>query len=124
MYVDVVSDWSLILTYIVAWGQAWITGRASFYVTRALIGMFEGGFIPGVILFATYFYTSKELSIRLAAFWSTLNVARVISALLAAGILEMRGIGGKTGWFWLFLLEGLLTMIIGLLVGAKFRVVA
>lgn len=78
--------------------------------------MFEGGFIPGVILFATYFYTSKELSIRLAAFWSTLNVARVISAVLAAGILEMRGIGGKPGWFWLFLLEGLLTMIIGLLV--------
>jgi len=93
-----------------------MTGRTSFYITRALIGAFEGGFIPGVILFATYFYTSKELSIRLAAFWSTLNVARVISALLAAGILEMRGIGGKSGWFWLFLLEGLLTMIIGLLV--------
>lgn len=90
--------------------------RTTFYITRALIGAFEGGFIPGVILFCTYFYTSKELSIRLAAFWSTLNVARVISALLAAGILEMRGIGGKPGWFWLFLLEGLLTMIIGLVV--------
>jgi hypothetical protein len=56
-----------------------------------------------VVLFATYFYTSKELSVRLAAFWSTLNVARVISSLLAAGILEMRGIAGKPGWFWLFL---------------------
>ncbi|KAK0631382.1 major facilitator superfamily domain-containing protein [Immersiella caudata] len=85
-------------------------GRAGFYVTRGLIGACEGGFIPGAILYATYFYTSKELSIRLAAFWSTLNVARVISALLAAGILEMRGIGGKPGWFWLFLLEGLLTV--------------
>ncbi len=53
-----------------------MTGRASFYVTRAFIGLFEGGFIPGVILMATYFYTSKELSIRLSAFWSTLNVAR------------------------------------------------
>lgn len=52
-----------------------MTNRASFYVTRALIGLFEGGFIPGVILMATYFYTSKELSVRLAAFWSTLNVA-------------------------------------------------
>jgi hypothetical protein len=90
--------------------------RTSFYITRALIGACEGGFIPGTILFATYFYTSKELSVRLAAFWSTLNVARVISALLAAGILEMRGIGGKTGWFWLFLLEGLLTFIIGAIV--------
>lgn len=53
-----------------------MTGRASFYVTRAFIGLFEGGFIPGVILMATYIYTSKELSIRLSAFWSTLNVAR------------------------------------------------
>lgn len=85
------------------------------YLGRAAIGFCEGGFIPGVILFATYFYKSKELSIRLAAFWSSLNVARVISALLAAGILEMRGIGGKPGWFWLFLLEGLFTVVIAIL---------
>ncbi|KAL0570788.1 hypothetical protein V5O48_011172 [Marasmius crinis-equi] len=98
----------------VSWAQAWITDRASFYITRALIGLFEGGFIPGTILFATYFYTSKELSVRLAAFWSTLNVARVISALLAAAILKMRGVHGKPGWFWLFLLEGLLTIVLAL----------
>jgi MFS family permease len=61
--------WSL-----VSWTQAWITGRASFYITRALIGAFEGGFIPGTILFATYFYKTRELSVRLAFFWSTLNV--------------------------------------------------
>ncbi|KAK6227268.1 major facilitator superfamily transporter [Colletotrichum tabaci] len=95
----------------VSWGQAWMTTRAGFYVTRALIGACEGGFIPGTILFATYFYTSKELSVRLAVFWSTLNVARVISALLAAGILQMRGIGGHPGWFW----EGLLTCVLAVL---------
>lgn len=96
----------------VSWSQAWMHDRTSFYLGRAFIGLCEGGFIPGVILFATYFYKSKELAVRLAVFWSTLNVARVISALLAAGILEMRGIGGKPGWFWLFLLEGILTAII------------
>jgi hypothetical protein len=58
-----------------AWAQAWITNRASFYVTRALIGACEGGFIPGTILFATYFYKSRELATRLAIFWSTLNVS-------------------------------------------------
>lgn len=52
-----------------------MTGRTSFYITRALIGACEGGFIPGTILFTTYFYKSKELSVRLAAFWSTLNVS-------------------------------------------------
>lgn len=99
----------------VSWAQAWIYNRTTFYITRALIGGCEGGFIPGAILFATYFYTSQELSVRLAVFWATLNVARVISNLLAAGILLMRGIGGKPGWFWLFLLEGLLTFVIGVL---------
>ncbi|KFY19499.1 hypothetical protein V491_04400 [Pseudogymnoascus sp. VKM F-3775] len=105
----------MILWSLVTWAQSWMTNRTSFYITRALIGAFEGGFIPGTILFATYFYTSKELSIRLAAFWSTLNVARVISALLAAGILELRGTGGKPGWFWLFLIEGILTFVIGII---------
>lgn len=46
----------------------------------------------------------------------TMQVARIISSLLAAGILQMRGVEGKTGWFWLFLIDGLLTFVIGLLV--------
>lgn len=98
----------------VSWTQAWIHDRPTFYITRALIGACEGGFIPGTILFATYFYKSFELGTRLAIFWSTLNIARVVSALLAAGLLQMRGIHGKPGWFWLFLLEGILTFLIGL----------
>ncbi|KAL2801798.1 major facilitator superfamily domain-containing protein [Aspergillus granulosus] len=104
----------MLLWSLVSWTQSWMTDRASFYATRALIGAFEGGFIPGAILFATYFYKTKELSVRLAFFWSTLNVARIISSLLAAGILEMRGAKGKPGWFWLFLIDGLLTFVIGL----------
>ncbi|GAT26894.1 MFS transporter [Aspergillus luchuensis] len=88
--------WSL-----VSWTQAWMTSRASFYVTRALIGAFEGGFIPGTILFATYFYKTKELSVRLAFFWSTLNVARIVSSLLAAGILQMRGVEAEQSLFYL-----------------------
>ncbi|OJJ46645.1 hypothetical protein ASPZODRAFT_132743 [Penicilliopsis zonata CBS 506.65] len=103
----------VMLWSIVSFAQAWMTGRASFFVTRALIGALEGGFIPGTILFATYFYKSKELAIRLSLFWATLNVARIVSSLLAAGILEMRGTGGKPGWFWLFLIDGLLTFVIG-----------
>lgn len=66
----------MILWGTVSWTQAFMTGRATFYITRALIGACEGGFIPGAILMATYFYTSTELATRLAVFWSTLNVAR------------------------------------------------
>lgn len=82
----------------VSWAQAFMTGKTGFYICRALIGLFEGGFIPGTILFASYFYKSAELSVRLACFWSTLNIARVVSALLAAGILNMRGVHGRPGW--------------------------
>lgn len=66
---------SVLTNHCAATFQAFMKDRNSFYITRAFIGLFEGGFIPGVILMATYFYTSKELSIRLAAFWSTLNIA-------------------------------------------------
>lgn len=71
----VVLPTMMIAWSMVSWAQAFMTSRASFYVTRALIGAFEGGFIPGTILFATYFYKADELSVRLAFFWSTLNVS-------------------------------------------------
>ena len=99
----------------VSWAQAFMTNRTSFYITRALIGACEGGFIPGVILLATYFYKSRELGSRLAVFWTSLNVARILSSLLAAGILKMRGTAGRPGWFWLFLLEGIFTFCLGLI---------
>lgn len=99
---------------IVSLFQAFMTNRTGFYLTRFLIGACEGGFIPGAVLYTSYWYTSKELATRLCFFWSTLNIARVCSALLAAGILKMRGIAGRPGWFWLFVLEGLITCCIAI----------
>lgn len=74
LFVAPIQNSHVRLKQAAAWAQAWMTGRTSFYITRALIGACEGGFIPGTILFTTYFYKSRELSVRLAAFWSTLNV--------------------------------------------------
>jgi hypothetical protein len=82
----------------VSWAQAFIVDKTGFFIRRALVGLFEGDFIAGTILFASYFYKSSELSVRLVAFWSTLNVARVSSSLLAAGILKLRGVRGRPGW--------------------------
>lgn len=67
---------------LVSWAQAWMVNRTGYYLARAFVGLFEGGFIPGTILFATYFYTSKELSVRLAVFWSTLSELMMIQSVL------------------------------------------
>ena len=99
---------------IVASCQSKITGRATFFVTRSLLGLIEGGFIPDVILYLSYFYKSKELPIRLSFFWGAYASTFIISAFLAYGILHLRGVNGMAGWQWLFALEGALTAIIGI----------
>lgn len=99
---------------IVAMSQAAITGRAGFFATRALLGILEGGFIPDLILFLSYFYTSKELPIRLSFFWTSLSITGIISSLLAYAIFHLEGAHGVAGWKWLFLLEGLITLLIGI----------
>ncbi|KAK0716264.1 major facilitator superfamily domain-containing protein [Lasiosphaeris hirsuta] len=99
---------------IVAGSQAFIHNRASFYAIKALLGLLMGGFIPDIVLWLTYFYKSGELPTRLAWFWTALSTVNIVGSLLAAGILEMRGIRGWSGWRWLFLIEGLLTLVVGI----------
>uniref|UniRef100_A0A8H7N2R5 Major facilitator superfamily (MFS) profile domain-containing protein n=1 Tax=Bionectria ochroleuca TaxID=29856 RepID=A0A8H7N2R5_BIOOC len=92
---------------VVAICQCLIVGEQSFYATRALLGLIEGGFIPDAILYLSYFYTNKELPMRMSFFYCASNGTFIIAAFLAYGILHMRGIGGweasyfrgKDGWF-------------------------
>ena len=62
------------LTLCLATAQAFVTGRAGFYICRLLIGALEGGFIPGVVYFLTFFYTSREMTPRLAILSSISDV--------------------------------------------------
>lgn len=73
-----------------------------------------GGFIPDIVLYISYWYKKKELPIRLSWFWTVLSTCNIVGSLMAAGILQMRGIAGWAGWQWLFLLEGTFTFLIGL----------
>ncbi|KAL4937219.1 hypothetical protein BDV06DRAFT_232721 [Aspergillus oleicola] len=101
--------WSL-----VAISQSLLQGRRSFFLTRSLLGMLEGGFIPDIVLWLSYFYTSRELPTRLSLFWTTLSVTEILGSFLAFGVLHMRGVLGWGGWRWLFLIEGLITLVLGI----------
>ena len=90
---------------IVAGSQALLSNRAGYYAIKALLGLLMGGFIPDIVLWLTYFYKSNELPLRLAWFWTALSTVNIVGSLLAAGILQMRGINGWGGWRWLFLIE-------------------
>ncbi|KAF9069482.1 allantoate permease [Rhodocollybia butyracea] len=104
----------IVLWSIVSASQFWLTGRTSFFLTRALLGVLQGGFIPDLILYLSYFYTKTELPFRLALFWISSNFCNIISSFIAFGVLHMDGVLGKAGWRWLFLIEGLITLVIGI----------
>ncbi|KAF5016892.1 hypothetical protein F66182_11282, partial [Fusarium sp. NRRL 66182] len=105
---------------IIAWslasgGQFFMQNRAGFFACRFFIGLFMGGFIPDAILYLSYFYTKTEMPFRLALFWFTDSMSGVIASFIAYGVLHMRGVDGREGWRWLFLIEALITLVIGFL---------
>jgi len=66
------------------------------------------------VLYLSYYYTKTELPIRLGFFWVSNYIATIVSAFLATGILKLDGVGGRAGWRWLFLIEGLGTLAVGI----------
>ncbi|KAJ9092913.1 hypothetical protein QFC21_006625 [Naganishia friedmannii] len=84
--------------------QFWLTGRKTFLATS----------IPDMILYLSYFYTKNELPIRLGFFYVINYASVILTGFLGVGILEMRGIGGRAGWRYMFLIEGLFTLAIGI----------
>ncbi|GJD04566.1 major facilitator superfamily transporter [Colletotrichum higginsianum] len=99
---------------IVSGCQFWLSGRTSFLVCRALLGVLQGGFIPDIVLYLTYFFKSTELPFRLAMFWTVRRITDIIAPLLAVGVLRMNGIAGREGFRWLFLIEGIITLSISI----------
>ena len=95
----------MVLWSVAASSQVKIHSRAAFLLTRSLLGFLQGGFIPDVVLYLSYFYKHHELSIRLGFFWTAMVFADIFAAFSAFGLLHMRGVWGMSGWRWLFLIE-------------------
>ncbi|KAF4573040.1 hypothetical protein EYR36_007550 [Pleurotus pulmonarius] len=91
----------------------WLSSMMLFWgVIMTLHGVAHdyGGLIS-IVFYLSCWYTRKELGSKLAIFFSSATVAGAFSGLLAAAIANMDGIGGKPGWAWIFILEGLITVV-------------
>lgn len=107
--------WGLVATF-----QAFQHGVGAFMTTRLLLGLCESGFIPAGLYTITRFYKRDETSKRFSWFFIGNMLAQAVSGLLAYAILHMRGTAGLSGWQWLFILEGLFTILVGALFAAFF----
>ncbi|KAF4172415.1 hypothetical protein CNMCM8694_003782 [Aspergillus lentulus] len=103
----------IILWSLASGGQFFIHNRAGFFACRFFLGFFMGGFIPDAILYLSYFYKKTEMPLRLAFFWFVDSISGVIASFIAYGVLHMRGVAGRAGWRWLFLIEALISLVIG-----------
>ncbi|KAL1862786.1 hypothetical protein VTK73DRAFT_6645 [Phialemonium thermophilum] len=105
----------IVLFSVVSASQFALSSKPAFLATRALLALLQGGFIPEVVLYLSYFYKHHELTLRLGFFWTGMFVADIVTSILAFGLLHMRNVQGYAGWRWLFLIEGLITGTVGLL---------
>ncbi|KAH6664367.1 pantothenate transporter liz1 [Plectosphaerella plurivora] len=83
---------------------------------RFFLGMAEAGFSSGVMMHLCFWYKPEERATRMAIFASSVALACAFGGLLASGISFLTGFGGLAGWQWLFILEGLPAILIGILV--------
>ncbi|WP_245321697.1 MFS transporter [Bradyrhizobium sp. LTSPM299] len=105
---------------MISWGavaaaMALVQGSTSFIVIRFLLGAAEAGFFPGVILYLTYWFPQRYRARIIAAFIIAVPVSLALGGPVSTTILQMDGFAGLKGWRWLFILEGLPTMLVGLL---------
>ena len=106
---------------MVTWGllsaaMMFVRGPTSFYTLRFLLGVAEAGFFPGIIYYLSTWYPAAQRARAVSWFMVAIPLTIVIGGPLAGYLLDMNGIGGLRGWQWLFLIEGLPAVILGVVV--------
>jgi MFS transporter, ACS family, tartrate transporter len=111
------SRW--IARIMVTWGiisalMAMVSGERSFYILRFLLGVAEAGFFPGIILYLTYWFPAEYRARFLGAFAVAVPVSTVIGAPVSGLLLGLDGAMGLKGWQWLFVVEGIPSVLLGI----------
>lgn len=106
-------------TLIVVWGSlcclmAVVKNFAGLMALRFVLGSVEAGFAPGVLFLMSSWYTKAEQARRYAVYWSAAVASGAFGGLIAGAITGgLDGAGGIRGWQWLFIIEGLCTVVVG-----------
>ncbi|KAK4702792.1 MFS transporter, ACS family, pantothenate transporter, partial [Phenoliferia sp. Uapishka_3] len=82
------------------------------FTARVFLGITESGLFPGVTFFLSQWYLRHEVALRISIFFSAATIAGAFGGLLARLINLMHGVGGLEGWRWIFILEGIATVIV------------
>ena len=100
---------------LISAGMMFVESATSFYVLRFLLGVAEAGFFPGIILYLTYWYPAARRARMTAFFMSAIALSGVIGGPLSGWIIQsFAGVNGLKGWQWLFILEGLPSVVVGI----------
>jgi ACS family tartrate transporter-like MFS transporter len=104
---------------MLTWGiasasTALVTGPTSFYVVRFLVGAAEAGFLPGMVLYFTYWFPSAYRGRVFAGLYFAQPLANAAAAIASGSILEMNGVLGLKGWQWIFVLEALPAILLAI----------
>lgn len=107
---------TMILWGIFSTSLLFVTSATSFYVLRLLTGASEAGFFPGIILYFTLWFPSAERGRIIALFMSAIPISGLIGSPFSGWILNTfsSGMGGLAGWQWLYLLQGVPTILLGI----------
>jgi MFS family permease len=108
----VMLTWAMISAAMV-----FVRTPAVFYILRFLLGVAEAGFFPGIILYLTYWYPAPRRAGIIALFMTAIPISGVVGGPLSGWILNtMTGVQGLAGWQWLFLIEALPSLALGVAV--------
>jgi ACS family tartrate transporter-like MFS transporter len=118
----IVERWSArkwLARIMITWGiatvfTAFVRTGAQFYTARFFVGVAEASFFPGIIVYLTHWFRQADCAKAIAAFYSAVPSAAVVGSLLATWLLRVQW-QGLNGWRWIFVIEGIGPIILGII---------
>jgi MFS transporter, ACS family, tartrate transporter len=106
---------------MITWGlvsgvMAFVWDSTSFYVLRFLLGAAEAGFFPGIILYLSYWFPARRRAAVTSLFMAAAPISVVLGSPVSSALLELHGTSGLRGWQWVFILEAVPAVVLGIIV--------